>query len=243
MKKIIIVFILSIIVIVMATEGFAQRFSPLPKNDEIVIHFSGVELPLNRILLIRKGGHYCALRFIRAWTEIDQKKWKSRSDDINKGGILGESARDMATKKYAVYESFYQIQGSPDFLSKNIQKQQRTASWLPIKGFMHPFLYQPGNPYIECGELQLDWGYRTFVSFIPADIPEKNSERDHGIELAPTIWTDIKQVNVKDPRIRWYSFDEKREPTYISINNFWAPKNEDVKRKTPPTGEHKNVGN
>jgi hypothetical protein len=38
---------------------------------------------------------------------------------------------------------------------------------------------------------------------------------DHGIELAPTRWSAINEVNVSDPRLRWFRYDEKRKETYI----------------------------
>jgi hypothetical protein len=45
--------------------------------------------------------------------------------------------------------------------------------------------------------------------------------RDYGIELAPTPWTDIKELNIKDPRIKWYKYDEKRERVFIPIDKLW----------------------
>jgi hypothetical protein len=44
---------------------------------------------------------------------------------------------------------------------------------------------------------------------------------DYGIELAPTKWTDISQVNVFDPRLKWYRYDEKRKDTFIPIDQLW----------------------
>jgi len=57
------------------------------------------------------------------------------------------------------------------------------------------------------------------VTFIP--LGKSSNIRDYGFELAPTPWTDIKDVNIKDPRIKWYKYDEKRERFFIPIDKLW----------------------
>ncbi len=81
-----------------------------------------------------------------------------------------------------------------------------------------PFIYQPGDAYIKCGPIKLGWNYRAKVATMPPD----KAAGDHGFELAPTPWTDISQVNVFDPRVKWYRYDEKRERVFIPIDKLWS---------------------
>ncbi len=201
--------------------SFAGMYDHLrPKRNEVVIHFSGVEVPLNRILLIRKDTEYCAVKFIRCWTEIDEKRLKKYAKYITQGGDMAKDFRDAATKKYAIYESYYQKDGMGDFSGKNMQMRQGNASWLPLRGPFRPFIYQPGNAHIKCGPFNLGWQYRTGVSVIPAG----KGMGGFGYELAPTPWTDISQVNIFDSRVKWYGYDEKRERTFIPIEKLWDEK-------------------
>ena len=43
---------------------------------------------------------------------------------------------------------------------------------------------------------------------------------DYGIELSPTKWEGIQEVNVHDPRLKWYRYDENRESVDIPLDNL-----------------------
>jgi hypothetical protein len=43
---------------------------------------------------------------------------------------------------------------------------------------------------------------------------------DQGIELAPTRWSAINEVNVTDAKLRWFRYDENRKVTYIPIGDL-----------------------
>lgn len=168
----------------------------LPGPDEVQLAFSGVEIPLGRMLLVRKDAEYCAVKFTRFWTE--------------KG----------AKEQYATYEVYYQKDGSGNFLNKNVKFSQGKASTLPPRGPFYPLKWQPGKPEVKCGSLKLLWGYKGFVCFFERG----NSPGEHGIELAPTPWTSVKEVNVFDPRVKWYRYDEKRERGSIPVDKLWEDK-------------------
>lgn len=219
MQKIFSLLCFMIIGVISMKDAFAEPYRQKPNPDEVGFYFRGISLPLNRIILIRKDKRYCALKFVSAWIEMDEERLKLRADDIKKGGIIAETAREAAEKKYAAYKSYYHKDGIPVFTSEGIQQKEGTASLLPLRGPFRPFVYQPGNGCVECGEFKLLWAYKTFVSFIP--LGKSSSMRDYGIELAPTPWTEIKEINIKDPRIRWYRYDETRKKTFISIDKLW----------------------
>lgn len=215
--KVIIFTVLSTLLVMVVVESIAGYYDiPRPKDDEVGIYNGGIAVPLNRILLIRKGTKYCAVKFTRFWVELDEKRLKQYSDYI-KDADSSRHYRDLSEKKFALYTSFYQDDGTGDFANKNVQVIQGKASWFPLEGSSRFFLSQPGNPYVQFGRYKLGWQYKTDVLFIPPD----KGEGEYGFELAPTPWTDIKDVNVKDPRIRWYRYDERREMTFIPIDKLW----------------------
>jgi len=165
-----------------------------PGPEVFEIGGMGVVIPLKRILLIRRGSEYGAVKFTEVWTE------KSGED------------------KYGRYESYYQGDKTGDFSKKNVQF--REGKLIDPKGIWvggsHYFSLR-GKYNIRCGPIKLAWVYKTFVSFLPAN----GKRKDYGIELAPTKWTDISQVNVFDPRLKWYRYDEKRKETFIPIDDLW----------------------
>lgn len=167
-----------------------------PGPNEVQIAFSGVDMPLGRILLIRKNSKYCAVKFTRFWTEKDGKE------------------------KFATYEVYYKEDGIGDFSNKNLKVIKEKASLLPPRGPFYPLKWQPGNPEIKCRSLRLAWDYKGFVCFFE----RRDSPGEYGIELAPTKWADISQVNVLDTRLKWYRYDTKRKRMNIPIDQLWDDK-------------------
>jgi hypothetical protein len=81
------------------------------------------------------------------------------------------------------------------------------------------FLHSPTGDVIKFGSFSLfsvpkgeNHGVLCFLSPIKLD-PE--------VRLAPTPWKEISEVNLSDPRIRWYTYDEKREWKVIPIDKIW----------------------
>lgn len=199
-------------------EGSASLYDyPSPKENKVAIHSSGVEVPLNRILLIRKDARYCAVKFTRCWIEIDEERMKESAAHIDQGGDIADMYREAAKRKYAIYEAYYQGDGTGDFTNKNVKVSKGRASRLPLRGPFRPFIYQPGDAYVKCGPFKLNWEYKTGVTFIPSG----KGMGDFSFELAPTPWNDIREVNIKDPRIKWYRYDEKRARVFIHIDRLW----------------------
>lgn len=190
MKKTI---LLLLVIMLTPPKGYADFYNDYePKDNEVLISFNCVEMPLNKILLIRKSCDYCALKFMKLWTEKD------------------------GNEKYAAYRVYYQSDGTGNF-SKDVIVNNNVASELPLKGPFRPFIYQPGDSFVKCGPYKLTWNYKKKVGTMP---PNKGLG-DFGFELAPTPWTNIKEVNVKDPRINWYRYNNKRERIIIPIDKLW----------------------
>jgi hypothetical protein len=103
MKKIIIFFVLflMVITIVFIRDIFAYTRERRAEPNEVGISSKGVEIPLNRIILIHKGNQYCALKFTNAWIEMDEERLKAYAD-LKKGRILDDVDREAAMKSMLI---------------------------------------------------------------------------------------------------------------------------------------------
>jgi hypothetical protein len=151
-------------------------------------------MPLGKIVLVRKDSQYCAVKFTEAWT--------------------GETAFDH----FASYESYYQGDGTGDLSKNNVQFTKDQLAWRRRVGLgrLLTFPAGPQNLEVKCGPMKLFWSSGGSIYFRG----HAKKEDDYGIELAPTKWTDISQVNVFDPRLMWYRYDGKRKDIYIPIDQL-----------------------
>jgi len=118
---------------------------------------------------------------------------------------LGETEKDH----YSSYEFFYQGDGSGDFTKSNILTGTDELYFPRIRPIIFDMGYQKGqNTTIKCGEMKFDW---LFIGWVYLD----------KYELAPTPWTSVKEINVKDPRVWWYKKDRHRETISVPIDRLW----------------------
>jgi len=172
-----------------------QKESKPHVEEYVGIHPNGVAMPLGRILLARKGSKYCAMKLTETWT--------------------GETKEDIFTN----YESYYLGDSTGDFSNKNVQFTKGQLAERRAIMFFKILLYTTGpeNDEIKCGRMKL-FCLQNVVYFYHVGRPSK---KDFLIdELAPTKWTDISQVNVFDPRLKWYR-DEMRKSIKIPIDQLW----------------------
>ena len=166
-----------------------------PGPNDVHIGKTAIVMPLKNILLVRKDSDYCAIRFTEFWT--------------------GKTEEDV----YARYESYHQGDKTGDFSKKNVTLRKDKLAFPKPRGIGR-LAFSFGNRNIHCGSLKLQWAGGGSVFFYA----EGQEPRDYGIELAPTIWTDISEVDVFDPRIKWYRYDEERKRMNISIDRLWENK-------------------
>lgn len=164
-------------------------------NDDVRITYSGAHMPLGRFLLIRKKDKICALKFTKFWSE----------------------RQGLEKEKHAAYISYYQNDGSGNFLSHNVKITEGKASHLPNRGWLRLFTWQPGTTYVKCGPLEFGWGDYNFIGAFE----EGDTLGDHRFEFAPTPWEDINEVNVFDKRIKWYRFDKNRKTIDMPLDKLW----------------------
>jgi hypothetical protein len=202
MKKLIISIIFGLLLIfVLGGDGMAASNTGVnvgpPGLNEVLIGPNGVIMPLGKILLIRKDSDYGAIKFSNFCT--------------------GKTEDDL----YAKYEVYYQDDKTGDFHNQKVKfSQGELHSPKPIFSlFGHPFAFGIKEE-IKCGPIRLWWTGKGAVYFFGRD----QRQGDYGIQLAPTKWTDISQVNVFDMRLNWYRYDAKRQRMVLSIDQLWPGK-------------------
>jgi hypothetical protein len=168
-------------------------------RKNIIVGWVSVSVPVGRFLLIRRGKDYCAVRFTEFHREVGRAMPWSVPDD----------------SQYAEYDWYYQGDGTGDFMTPNVESGHQKLYQKPTR-FFHPF-ESIGVNVVRCGPFHLRWDYPTQVGFHNTN----RKEDDVGNELAPTKWRDISEVNANHPRLKWYRYDEKREPLYIPIDQLW----------------------
>jgi len=173
-----------------------------PRHDEAHIGQTAIVMPLGYLLLVRQDAEYCAINFTKAWSE--------NTSEV--GSMFVASGSD----EYAIYNSWYQGDKSGDFSNKNVEFKTGKLSLSKPRGIGR-LAFSSGNKEIKCGSIKLLWSGNGSIHFY-----SKGQEQgDYGIELAPTPWTDITKVNVFDPRIKWYRYDENRKRINIPIDKLW----------------------
>ena len=115
-------------------------------------------------------------------------------------------------EKNAVYEWYFQADKDSNLLNKGTQKGKGEVrdKYIPIIG---RFSIQLGTLDIRCGSNLLEWSPPNWVYFYST----KDSQKDIGIELAPTNYSDIVNMNLHDNKLKWYRFDENRKDFEIKL--------------------------
>jgi hypothetical protein len=165
-------------------------------HEVVTVGPGGVSMPLGRVLLARKGKEYCAVKFLDSWTGKTEQDW------------------------FARYESYYQGDGSGDFVKDNVEHRQAELSSPEPKGIGR-LAFSFGNTDVVCGPIRMFWSRTTGKGGTLYCFARGQSPRDYGIELAPTKWTRISDVVVSDRRLKWYRYDDKRGYLTVPIDDLW----------------------
>jgi hypothetical protein len=186
------VFLLMHIVIVNADE------SSQPMDKKVSIAPNAIGVPLGNILLMRKNNVYGAVRFTQCWTGKTE------------------------FEQHAEYESFYQGDKSGDFSKSNVKYRKEEVFYKKpsFSIFGHPISIGDKKD-IRFGPVELWWSALNCVAFVYFNRHDKKQGDYYDIELAPTKWSKISEVNVFDRRLTWYRFDESRKRIAIPLDQLW----------------------
>jgi hypothetical protein len=168
--------------------------------DNAMMTWSDAGAPVGRMLLIRHGTDQCIVRFTAFHRGHDAKPATS----FNSG----------AESFFAEYDWFQASASANGDHGPVYERGHRSVSLQGSVG-VGRLTFQPADNEVRCGPFKLAWFYPVRVGFNGRD-----SAKDIGIELAPTRWTTIEQVNLEDPALRWYKLDEARKPMLIPIKEL-----------------------
>jgi hypothetical protein len=168
-------------------------------NNAMVTWFD-VSAPIGHLLLIRQGADTCVVRFTTFHRGHDSKP----STPFNSGE---ESFS-------AEYDWFYPKKSAAGSHQRTYDTGHRQLSRGSSSGIGR-LAFQRGDQEVQCGNFRLAWYYPARVGFNSSD-----SAKDIGVELAPTRWNTIEQVDFDDPALRWYRQDESRKPTLIPMDQL-----------------------
>ncbi|WP_337288532.1 hypothetical protein [Candidatus Methylomirabilis sp.] len=196
--------IIPLVIAVLLSEGIAMgsaNESQRSKANDVHIGPNAIGMPLGRVLLIRKGENYCAVRFTRNWT--------GKTD----------------YEQHAEYESCYQGNKTGNFRRANVKYRKEEVYYKKpsFSIFGHPISMSDKRD-IRCGPIELWWSAGPELTFVYFNRHDQKQGDYYGIELAPTKWGDIAEVNAFDPRLTWYRYDDNRQRVNIPIDRLWDDK-------------------
>jgi hypothetical protein len=192
-----------------ATGGCATASDPVvkrladEKTPEVLIGATGVVMPLGYFALVKDGDRYCAVKFLETGAE------RAPVDAV-------------PNHQYAIYEWHYQSgNGTADFSRPAAKHGTGKATWEFTRVFGR-LSFQTGNVGVDCGDIHRAWHGGTALSFAEARADESAEETiKHGVKIAPTKGTDIKDVDVLDKRLTWYMYDSKRRNRSVPIDSLY----------------------
>lgn len=165
------------------------------------IYDSGVASPLGYFLLVRKGNNACAVRFTNFWRDNDEKKptvFSSGQENV-----------------YAEHEWYFQGDGSFDFTKDNVKHGNGKVHDGPSYGIGRAAFKFHLPLQVKCGEVPMFWRYPTRLLF------EDNAGLwDKEIEIAPTKWKTIGEVNFKSPILLWTRYSDYERLQYIPLDQL-----------------------
>ena len=176
------------------------------KNKIIEIGSAGIEMPLGYFGLFRKDDKLCAIKFF----ESGEKKQEE-------GIVLNRYFYN-----YSKYEWYYIGRGNNNLNNEKVKYGKGKSTWYQI-----PLLGTPGlfldNFDIVCGDLHMRRKHWLVLNFIKDDIfiMTRNEIEKEGFEIAPTKWKEIEEINLSDPRLKWYKADPNRELIKIPVDELW----------------------
>lgn len=80
--------------------------------------------------------------------------------------------------------------------------------------------FQTVNGEIECGPMKLSWDSPSTTYFFVIG-GERKKQGDQGYEMALTKWRTVQEIKPDEPYLKWYRYDEIREPITLRTEDLW----------------------
>jgi hypothetical protein len=175
----------------------AREQTKLPQElrapDSADVGKTSVAAPLGRFLLVKRGTTSCVIKFT--------------------------GFRREGNYEYAEYDWHHQEDGSGDYSKPNVLSGHGRLRDTPSIGIGR-FAFKPtATLYVTCGSLEVFWGYPIALTFSRNVGGDPRTDPD--LELAPTKLINIRDVNLRDPRLKWYKLDDGRpRTTFIPLEDL-----------------------
>lgn len=187
-----------------STDDWIEKGEELSETHAIV-NFGYVGTPLGKILLVKNGMNKCALRIVG----FHRKKKSTKKPNLFYSG---------GDEYHVEYEWYYPMDGLAEFdEKKRMYSGQGHLFRKPTYGIGRFVLPSLHPPIFECGEIKgLVWQYPAYVPMY------SGSNRSNSIQLAPTGWETISEINMNDDKLVWYGYDDSRDIIYIPMSDLPA---------------------
>jgi hypothetical protein len=175
------------------------KWETLARDNAYVTALS-VSAPLGRLLLTRNNGSLCVIRFTEFHRDHDEKP----------ATLLSSGEETLhATAEQVQIDSGHVI--APSREVKTVSLRRGPVVGLGRLGF------EKGSIGLGCVHASLEWTYPTNVSLGSyTQLPAKRKT----VEIAPSAWSEISQIDLNDPRLHWYSYDETRHDLIVRIDEL-----------------------
>jgi hypothetical protein len=169
-------------------------------RDHAYVTPLSVSSPLNRLPLVRHADTVCAIRFSAFHRGGDEKAPTAFNS--------GEETL-FATAEETQFEI---SESTPRIL------QRKTVNLVrgPIVG-LGRLGFQKGRIGLRCGDAKLEWTYPNNVSLGSYTQPAAKRAQ---VEMAPTAWSEVSQVDLNDKKLHWYRYDESRKDKLIPMEEL-----------------------
>jgi hypothetical protein len=172
-------------------------------KSNAIVAAAGVGVPEGRFVLIRGvGGVTCAVRFTSLL----------RGRDAKPPTVFSSGAESLSAQA----DVYRRDDSARDFSSASFQHEHLALSSHALIGIGR-LAFERGTVAIKCGRDRLLWGFPTWLAF---------PDRGHTfpgrgpVEMAPTAWTEVSQVKVSDPQLKWLKYDDSRTMSEIPLGEL-----------------------
>ncbi len=162
-------------------------------KDEVGIASSCVVMPVGRVLLISRENFVGAVKFLQNDERSDGIYSKYEYFEYEKGRFKKVRESEVSLKKSSNNRGGIFFHGSPTELAGPPLKLRDFSLFAEAGGPDHATIYFANARY----------------------------RPDLKVRMAPTPWKDISEVNLTDPRIRWFTYDKKESRKVIPIDKIW----------------------
>ncbi len=167
----------------------------------VIIDSLSIKMTRGHFLLARKGADVCCMRFTNFYVTPDPAQQPGEMPYY-----------------YAEYEVYHRNDGRKKFDDGAAKRMRETLGMNPFIGGHGVLRPDPGPTQVRCGAHRFKWTYPTFVLMGTSLDPKR---ADSEVQLAPTPWTEIREVDASDQRLKWYRYDPNRGTFALRVHELW----------------------